>query len=180
MVLRVQDPDYTYGYRDDRSDYVTRTKQAVKKKRIQKVKSQIDPQRYASAEFNLDNQKTFLEKGGKYTPGEIAEMERYTALKAKKSGMETLKGGGVAEGVGEDVFKKAADEKAKEGILSGGSKKAGLAGIGLQMAGMKTEAHNKQLEAKAELAKAQAQSTASAQKQKAMGQMGQAFQRYFS
>jgi hypothetical protein len=115
-------------------------RRAVKKKRIQKAKSQIDPQRDASAEFNLENQKTFLEKGGKYTPGEIAEMERYAALKAKESGIKTLKGGEVAEGVGEAKIRAARDPKVgKSSALSGGSKGAGLTNMGLQMAGMKTD-----------------------------------------
>ena len=147
-------------------------------------------------------------------------MERYAALKAKESGIETLKGGGVAEGVGEAKIRAARDPKVgKSSALSGGSKAAGLANLGLQMSGMKTDsaagggisgglqaasmtgnpyiiagaavlgavqgeaqrrAQEKKLQAEALLTGAQAQSAAASQKQRAMAQMGQAFQRYFS
>lgn len=119
----------------------------------------------------------------------------------------------------EEAEWKEMDEGIDKDFESQGSKKAALANLGLQMAGMKTDsaagggisgglqaasmtgnpyiiagaavlgavqgesqrrAQEKKLQAEALLAGAQAQSTAASQKQKAMAQMGQAFQRYFS
>ena len=192
-------------------------RRAVKKKRIQKAKSQIDPQRDASALMNLEGKY----QGEHLSPGEIEHMRRVSAQKLKESGVKVLSSAAAEDpGVGESAIRAARDPKVgKSSDLSGGSKAAGLANLGLQMSGMKTDsaagggisgglqaaamtgnpyiiagaavlgaiqgeakrkAHNKQLDAQAELAKAQAQSTASAQKQKAMAQMGQAFQGYFS
>lgn len=119
----------------------------------------------------------------------------------------------------EEAEWKEMDKGIDKDFESQGSKKAALANLGLQMAGMKTDsaagggisgglqaasmtgnpyiiagaavlgavqgeaqrrAQEKKLQAEALLAGAQAQSTAASQKQKAMAQMGQAFQRYFS
>ena len=154
--------------------------------------SQITGQKiidHAKKHAQADASRFAIEEGVKNVPKKVAK-------EAAKKGLEkkvvNLSKGSTAAGLTNTGLQMAGmkTDNAAGGGLSGGLQAASMTGNPYIIAGAavlgaiqgeaKRKAHNKKLDASAVLAGAQAQSTAAAQKQKAMAQMGQAFQGYFS
>tara|TARA_B100000131_G_scaffold77296_1_gene73877 strand:- start:1849 stop:2466 length:618 start_codon:yes stop_codon:yes gene_type:complete len=140
-------------------------------------------------------QKAIIEQNQK-TAAEYRKRDALKKAAAKKTlekGTEKITSGGSNKAALASTGLKLAgmeSDSAGGGALEGGLQAAAMTGnpyiiagaavLGALQGSAKRKAHNKAMDAKAELGAAQAHATGAAQSQAAMGQMSRAFSQYFS